>query len=93
MRIVRRVFLLLLLAWSGSATAQGSSRPRDIVLRGAAVRAGQATVLAAKDVHACNTFDAPNTVQPAAAVFSTKGRAWTQRFPAASVTKLAIELE
>jgi alpha-N-arabinofuranosidase len=68
-------------------------REVDIMLRGASVKAGQSTVLAAKDVHACNTFDAPNTVQPAPASFAAKGRTWTQRFPPASVTKLALDLE
>ena len=68
-------------------------REVDIVLRGASVKSGQSTVLAAKDVHACNTFDAPSTVEPATAAFTGRGRSWTERFPAASVTKIALELD
>ncbi len=73
--------------------AMDSEREVEIILRGAGVKSGQATVLGVKDVHACNTFDSPRAVEPRPAQFLGRGRAWPQRFPSASVTKLEIELE
>jgi alpha-N-arabinofuranosidase len=69
-------------------------REVEILLRGAAAKSVQATVLAAPDVHACNTFAAPRAVEPAAETAqSPRAGVWTRRFAAASVTQLAIDLE
>jgi len=69
------------------------SQPREaeIVLRGASVKSGQATVLTNRDIHAHNTFEQPNAVVPqSVTVKVTSPLAFT--LPAASVTALRLEL-
>jgi len=70
------------------------SEPRDteIAVRGATVRSLSATTLAARDVHAHNTFEAPRTVVPATATVAVTTPPLVYRFPPASVTKLEIAL-
>ncbi len=69
-------------------------REVEIVLRGAAAKSVRATVLAAMDVHACNTFAAPRTVEPSAeAAQGAGGKAWVRHFAPASVTQLTMDLE
>jgi alpha-N-arabinofuranosidase len=68
-------------------------REVEIVLRGAAAKSVQAMVLAAADVHACNTFAAPRAVEPVTEAKQARGRAWVRRFAPASVTLLDMELE
>jgi len=67
-------------------------RETEITVRGAAVGAVTATTLTALDVHDHNTFDAPETVVPTAALVHSSGSPFVHRFPAASVTKLEVQL-
>lgn len=69
------------------------SRPREteIVLRGASIKSGQATVLASRDIHAHNTFDQLNNVVPQVSTMKV-GDPVVFTFPAASVTALRMEL-
>ncbi len=64
----------------------------EIALRGGRVASVHATTLAARDVHDHNTFDAPHAVEPSEADVAVSGAPLVYRFPAASVTKLAITL-
>jgi alpha-N-arabinofuranosidase len=64
----------------------------EITLRGGAVRAASGVVLAAPDVHAHNTWERPNAVEPAPVAVTAKGSVIAHTFPPASVTKLSIEL-
>ena len=69
------------------------ARETEIQVRGGRPVSVAATTLAASDIHAHNTFDAPDTVRPrtAPAPATTDG-GLTFRFPPASVTRLTIEL-
>jgi len=69
------------------------SQPREteIVVRGASVKSGQATLLTNPDIHAHNTFDQPNNVVPQARDVKIAGSV-VFTFPAASVTALRLEL-
>jgi alpha-N-arabinofuranosidase len=71
-----------------------ASEPREaeVVLRGAAARSVQATVLTAPDIHAHNDFDHPDAVVPQPQPGSAAGQRFTWTFKPASVTKLAVEL-
>jgi alpha-N-arabinofuranosidase len=64
----------------------------QIALRGGAAKAAQGRVLAAADIHAHNSFEAPEVVAPVAAAVCATGSGWTQVFPPASVTVLRIAL-
>jgi alpha-L-arabinofuranosidase len=64
----------------------------QIVVRGARVNAGEATVLTAPDIHARNTFEQHQAVAPKTQHVEIKGDTLTFRFPAASVTKLDLQL-
>jgi alpha-N-arabinofuranosidase len=70
------------------------SEPRDtlVLARGAKFKGAAATVLAHADIHAHNTFAQKDVVTPKPQSVEVKGDALTFRFPAASVTKLAIQL-
>jgi alpha-N-arabinofuranosidase len=70
------------------------SQPREaeIHLLGAEAASGQATVLTHTDIHAHNTFDAPNTVQPRTESWSPAGRSPKFTFAPASVTLLQLKL-
>jgi len=70
------------------------SSPRDaeIVLRGAAVKSGSATVLTNSDIHAHNTFEQKQVVVPETRPVEVKGEALHYLFPPASVTKLSLTL-
>jgi len=46
----------------------------------------------AKDVHDCNTFENPRAVEPKEEELAVRNQVLVYRFPAASVTKLAITL-
>jgi len=67
-------------------------REAEIAVRGAPLASARATALAAGDVHAHNSFEAPDAVQPREQTVA--GGRWplVHRFPPASVTKLEIEL-
>ena len=64
----------------------------QIVVRGARVSSGEATVLTAPDIHARNTFEQRQAVFPKTQRVEIKGDSWTFRLPAASVTKLDLRL-
>lgn len=68
------------------------SEPREaeIALRGATVKSAKATVLAASDVRAHNTFDDPRVVEPRDDEVRVAGAGVVHRFPPASVTRLQI---
>ncbi|MEZ5402543.1 MAG: alpha-L-arabinofuranosidase C-terminal domain-containing protein [Bryobacteraceae bacterium] len=68
------------------------TRETALVIRGGTVKSAEATVLAAADAHTHNTFASPKAVEPKAARTTAKGSEWVDRFPPASVTRLAIEL-
>lgn len=70
------------------------SQPREtsIDLMGAEAHSGSATTLTNSDIHAHNTFDAPNVVHPETREWSTSGSALRYTFPPASVTLLQINL-
>jgi alpha-L-arabinofuranosidase len=70
------------------------ARDAEIACRGASVRAAQARVLAATDLHAHNTFDDPRHLEPIDSPVAARGGGFgfAFRFPAASVTRLLIDL-
>jgi alpha-N-arabinofuranosidase len=64
----------------------------QVALRGATVSRVTGTVLASSDMHAHNTFDEPETVKTAPLNVSLDGEFLNLTIPAASVTKLEINL-
>jgi alpha-L-arabinofuranosidase len=64
----------------------------QIVTRGARVNSGKATILTAPDIHAHNTFDQKRAVAPQEKDVQLKGESVSFTFPAASVTKLQLNL-
>jgi alpha-N-arabinofuranosidase len=70
------------------------SEPRDtqIAVRGARLKSAKATVLSHSDIHAHNSFDQRNVVTPKVQSAEIKGEVLNFQFPAASVTKLAVQL-
>jgi alpha-N-arabinofuranosidase len=70
------------------------SQPREaeIHLLGAEASSGRATVLATTDIHAHNTFDNPNEVQPRTESWTPTGRTAKCTFAPASVTLLQLKL-
>jgi len=71
----------------------GEPRETEITLRGAGVRSVSATTLVAGDVHDHNTFANPDMVTPRTDSVRASGPSFVHRFPAASVSKLAITLD
>ncbi len=68
------------------------TRETQIVLRGASTHSATANILTARDIHGHNTFDEPNTVAPRSAAVPATGGLFNFSFPAASVTKLQLNL-
>ncbi len=68
------------------------AREARISLLGAEATSGRATVLVTEDIHAHNTFDAPNAVRPHTESWSPTGRSIKYKFAPASVTLLQIKL-
>ncbi|MBI4909672.1 MAG: alpha-L-arabinofuranosidase [Acidobacteria bacterium] len=68
------------------------TREAEVAIKGGAGKSVTATVLAAADAHAHNTFTNPDAVKPAAAQVAVRGGAIVHRFPPASVTKLVVDL-
>jgi alpha-N-arabinofuranosidase len=68
------------------------ARDAEIVIRGATVKSGSATVLTNSDIHAHNTFAAKDVVVPETKNVEIKGTALNYVFPPASVTKLSLTL-
>ena len=64
----------------------------DIAVRGASVRSARATTLRSRDVHDHNTFERPDAVRPVTADVAASGTTFAYEFPAASVTRLDLEL-
>jgi alpha-N-arabinofuranosidase len=90
---------------NGSASVSGSQitltvtnpsldqeREAQIVLHGGTPRSASGIVLAAADVHAHNSFEAPRAVEPKPVPVAAKGSSVIHRFPPASVTRLTIAL-
>lgn len=67
-------------------------REAEIMIRGANIKSARATVLAATDVHAHNSFANPRGVEPKAEQVKPASGAFAYRFAAASVTRLELEL-
>jgi alpha-L-arabinofuranosidase len=67
-------------------------RETEISIRPGNVASVAATVLAEADMHAHNTFEHPDAVQPKAVTASGSGSTFHFTFPPASVTKLTITL-
>jgi len=61
------------------------------LLGGAAARGGTARVLSG-EIHAHNTFDAPDAVQPQAVQMRADGPSFTLHLPPASVNAFQIQL-
>ena len=69
------------------------AREVEVVTRGASIRSGQATTLSSTDIHAHNSFANPRALEPvSAAVQSRNSEMLVHRFPAASVTRLQLNL-
>jgi alpha-N-arabinofuranosidase len=69
-----------------------AARESEITVRGASMQSATVTTLAAADVHAHNSFEQPNAVEPKTAPASPRNGVLVHRFPPASVTKLEITL-
>ena len=69
-----------------------ATREAQIVIRGADVTSAAATVLSAEDIHAHNTFEQQDAVQPKQSAVKTDGRLLHFTFPPACVAKLQVEL-
>ncbi|HZQ52693.1 MAG TPA: alpha-L-arabinofuranosidase C-terminal domain-containing protein [Bryobacteraceae bacterium] len=89
----------------GSASLKGKSltitavnpstdTPREarVRVRGANVSSAKATVLSSDDIHAHNTYEQQDAVVPKQAQIRLEGQVLWFTFPAASVTKLEVEL-
>jgi alpha-L-arabinofuranosidase len=68
------------------------ARDAEIVIRGATVKSGSATVLTNSDIHAHNTFAQKNVIVPETKNVEIKGAALNYVFPPASVTKLSLTM-
>jgi alpha-N-arabinofuranosidase len=68
------------------------ARETKIQIRGATVQSGSGKVLVASDIHAHNSFDQPNSVQPRDVQVKASGANFTHEFPAASVSRIELVL-
>ncbi|NLG48904.1 MAG: alpha-N-arabinofuranosidase [Chloroflexi bacterium] len=64
----------------------------EVVFRGGSARSGSVTVLTDQDIHAHNTFDAPDAVRPVASAATIEGNSWRYTFAPASVTAIKVQL-
>lgn len=64
----------------------------EIAVRGASIQAGSARTLASGDIHAHNSFEHPDAVEPKETTVGAAGKVLTHKFPPASVTRLQLEL-
>ena len=64
----------------------------QIDIRGARVKSGTAAVLTASDIHARNTFDERRAVAPRTGQLELQSQVPVFQFPAASVTRLKLQL-
>lgn len=67
-------------------------RETEIVVQGASIKSGRATVLTNSDLHAHNTFDQKNVVTPQVKDLQSTGSVLTVQIASASVTKLELSL-
>ena len=67
-------------------------RETQIAVRGGTIKSVNAVTLVADDVHAHNSFEMPNVVEPKTQAVSVQSSTLVHRFPPASVTKLEITL-
>jgi alpha-N-arabinofuranosidase len=68
-------------------------REAEITARGGSIANARATTITAPDIHAHNTFDAPEAVKPREdRVDAARSGVLTYCFPPASVTRLTIDL-
>lgn len=65
----------------------------EISIRGSDMISGTVTTLTHKDIHAQNTFDAPERVRPVTSLLIAKGPTFPYVFPPASVTALSLRLK
>jgi alpha-L-arabinofuranosidase len=70
-----------------------AAREAEIAARGGRVISGKVTTLRHTDLHAHNSFEQRDVVKPQSAALTGSGRTVRHTFPAASVTKLELELE
>ncbi|MBT9330491.1 alpha-N-arabinofuranosidase [Paracidobacterium acidisoli] len=68
------------------------ARETEIRLQGGSAVSAEATVLAADDIHAHNTFEQPRAVQTRTATAAVSGQSVRFTFPPSSVTRLAVTL-
>lgn len=80
---------LVLTAVNPSVTSTAQARIR---VHGAAVQSGTAMLLNSADIHAHNTFDQPDALQPRSSPVSASGGIVRFEFPPASVVKLELQL-
>lgn len=64
----------------------------EITFRGSSIAKFQATVLSARDLHARNTFEQPNAIQPSQKQSYGGGQTVNYRFEPASVSLLEVDL-
>ena len=68
------------------------TREAEVVVRGGSVQSAAGVMLAEKDVHAHNSFEAPREVEPKAVAVSVKPAGTVFSFPPASVTRITFGL-
>lgn len=73
-------------------TNANESVEAEVSVRGAAVQSGSGSVLTADDIHAHNTFEHTNAVEPRALKLAGQGAITKHIFPPASVTMLKLEI-
>jgi alpha-N-arabinofuranosidase len=64
----------------------------EINIRGRRIAKSRATVLSSTDMHAHNTFEQPNAIEPKEDPSAVSGSPLNYRFAAASVTRLELDL-
>jgi alpha-L-arabinofuranosidase len=68
------------------------ARETEVMVRGASIKSGTATILTNADLHAHNNFEQQNEVTPQVKGLQSTGRTLTIQIPPASVTKLELSL-
>jgi alpha-L-arabinofuranosidase len=68
------------------------TRETEVIVRGASIKSGTATILTNADLHAHNNFEQRNEVTPQVKDLKSAGRVITVQIPPASVTKLELSM-
>jgi alpha-L-arabinofuranosidase len=68
------------------------TREAEISIRGASIKSGESRTLTSSDIHARNTFANPHGLEPKDGSVAGSGSTLTYAFPAASVTRLILDL-